>query len=127
MRVDPLRQFDMSPFNDGAGALLISRHRVKDAEPWFLAFERCNHRLWNCARHSRTYSAQIAGFFPATRLAAKRAYTEAGLDLRNWQRTLAPLILEHHDAFVPLTLMNLEDLQLFNSEHEVISFSTIRT
>jgi acetyl-CoA acetyltransferase len=123
VRVDPLRQLDCSPFNDGAGALLISRHqklRMIDGRQSIsdVVISGCGlaqDRLELTQRKS-------LDFFPATRLAAKRAYLEAGLDILDWEHKLAPLIVEQHDAFVPLTLINLEDLQLFGDHHEVISF-----
>ena len=123
VRVHPLRQLDMSPFNDGAGALLISRHQELDMLNGDKS--RADVAITGCAiaqdRLALT-ERQSLNSFPATRLAAKRAYTQAGLDLRNWERNLAPLILEHHDAFVPLTLINLEDLLLFHNHWEVIKF-----
>jgi acetyl-CoA acetyltransferase len=121
--VDPLRQLDMSPFNDGAGALLISRHR--ELRMLDHGSSRADVALTACAIAQDTLELtqrKRLDSFPATKLAAKRAYAEAGLDLQDWQNKLAPLILEHHDAFVPLTLMNLEDLQLFADHKEVMSF-----
>jgi acetyl-CoA acetyltransferase len=123
VRVDPLRQFDMSPFNDGAGALLISRHR--ELRMLNRDSSRADVAISGCAIAQDTLELtqrKSLDSFPATRLAARRAYDQAGLDLGNWQETLAPLLIEHHDAFVPLTLMNLEDLQLFADQKEVITF-----
>jgi acetyl-CoA acetyltransferase len=123
MRVYPLRQLDMSPFNDGAGAILISRHR--ELEMLNDGKSRADVAITGCAiaqdRLALTERHSLDSF-PATRLAARRAYAQAGLDLRDWQHNLAPLILEHHDAFVPLTLINLEDLMLFHNHWEVIKF-----
>lgn len=123
VRVYPLRQLDMCPFNDGAGALLISRHRELDMLTGDKS--RSDVAITGCAIAQERLSfteRKAVDSFPATRLAARRAYAQAGLDLRDWQRTLAPLILEHHDAFVPLTLINLEDLLLFHDHWAVIKF-----
>jgi acetyl-CoA C-acetyltransferase len=123
MLVYPLRKLDMSPFNDGAGALLLSRrHKLEMLDG---NISTADVMITGCAvaqdRLSLTERKSLDSF-PATKLAAKRAYAQAGLDLRKWQTELAPLILEQHDAFVPLTLINLEDLLLFNTHWDVIRY-----
>lgn len=123
MLVYPLRQLHMSPFNDGAGALLISRHHKLQTLDGGTSV--ADVAISGCAIAQDTLSLterNSLDSFPATALAAKRAYDEAKLDLRRWESELAPLIVEQHDAFVPLTLINLEDLQLFHNQWDVISF-----
>ncbi len=123
MRVYPLQHLDMSPVNTGAGAILLSTDRELPLLNGNRS--RADVALTGCAIAQDTVSlAERRSFdsFPATRLAAKRAYTQAGLDLRNWQDNIAPLLVEQHDAFVPLTLINLEDLLLFTNHLDVLAF-----
>jgi acetyl-CoA acetyltransferase len=121
--VYPMRKLDMSPTNDGAGALLLSRHQK--LEMLNGGTSTSDVAITGCAIAQDTLSLTertSLDSFPATTLAAKRAYVQAKLDLRKWQNELGPLIVEQHDAFIPLTLINLEDLLLFHNHTEVISF-----
>src|SRR6185369_6311593 len=112
-----MRKWDMSPTNDGAGALLLSRHqKLKKLDG---GNSIADVAISGCAIAQDTLSLterKSLDSFPATTLAAKRAYVQAKLDLRKWKSDLAPLIVEQHDAFIPLTLINLEDLLLFHSD-----------
>lgn len=96
---DPLRVLDCAPTTDGAAAVVVAARG-----PVRIAGVGQATDTYACA--DRRGEASLVGF-PATRLAADRAFAEARLARDDVD------LVEHHDAFSVLELANPEDLGLF--------------
>lgn len=102
----PLRILDSCPTSDAAGAILVTN---KETE---IEVSGVGHAVDG----SRLFGRYYIDHLEATRWAARKAYKQAGiLNPRN----LSGLIIEQHDAFGPLFLLNLVDLGLFTHEEAV--------
>jgi acetyl-CoA C-acetyltransferase len=101
---DPLRLFDCAPRSDGAAAIIISSEKsVK---------KFCEQPIYikglGAATDAFAYmDRENLMSLDATRLAAERAFKMAGMTQKEID------ILEVHDAFTPLELVNLEDMGFF--------------
>jgi acetyl-CoA C-acetyltransferase len=101
---DPLRLFDFSPRSDGAAAVIISS-------------EKCVKKLCEQPIYIKGIGAatDVLAYmdrenlmsFDATHLAAERAFKISGITKKDID------IIEVHDAFTPLELVNLEDMGFF--------------
>ena len=102
---DPLRLYDFSPRSDGAAAIVISSEKsVKK-----FCEQPINIKGIGAATDVFAYmDRENLMSFDATRLAAERAFKMAGLTQKEID------ILEVHDAFTPLELVNLEDMGFFD-------------
>lgn len=90
----PLRLLHVSPVSDGAAAVLLTRDQ---AEVEVTGVGQATDVLHVLSRDPESG-------FRATRLAAARAYEEAGITRKEVG------VAEVHDAFAPFELMDLEDL-----------------
>jgi acetyl-CoA C-acetyltransferase len=102
----PLHVLDSCPTGDAAGAILVTSIE-SDIE-----ISGVGHAVDG----SRIFGRYYIDHLEATRWAARKAYKMAGIlhpaDLKG-------LILEQHDAFGPLFLMNLVDLGIFAHDEAV--------
>lgn len=94
---DPLNLFDCSPISDGAVAIIVSDQRHSDRDISVLSTQIATDSI------SLTERADLTSF-AATRVAAQRAYKEAGLSPQDLN------IVEVHDCFTIGELIALEDL-----------------
>jgi acetyl-CoA C-acetyltransferase len=93
----PLRLYDCAPITDGAAAVVLTG-------------EKTDVRLAGVGQGTGPLSLQdreIFTSFPATRIAAARAYEMAGVGPRDID------FAEVHDAFTPFEIMSSEDLGFF--------------
>lgn len=101
---DPLRLYDFSPRSDGAAAIIISSGKsVKK-------FCEQPIRITGIGAATDVFAymdRENLMSLDATRLAAERALKTAGMTQKEID------ILEVHDAFTPLELVNLEDMCFF--------------
>ncbi len=96
---EPLNLLDCSPITDGAAAIMLCREGfVKVEKPVYL--RASGHAIDTIALHERESLTELK----ATRLAAKRAYEEAGIAPK--QIDLA----EVHDCFTIAEILAYEDL-----------------
>lgn len=97
---DPLHMLDCSPISDGAAAIILSIHPVttKRCAALRLAASQIAHDALSLAQRPTITS------FAATKTAALRAYSEAGITKNNIS------CLEHHDCFSIAAVINMEDL-----------------
>ncbi|MDI6895978.1 thiolase domain-containing protein [Methanocella conradii] len=93
----PLNLFDCSPISDGAAAIIVSKEKKSDRDIEVLSSQYVTDAISITQREDLTS-------FKATRLAAKKAYSEAGLKPDDID------ILEVHDCFTISELIALEDL-----------------
>ncbi len=100
---EPLNLLDCSPITDGAAAIVLCREDfLKVEKPVYLIGS--GHAADTIALHERSSLVEIK----ATKLAAKRAYEEAGISPR--QVDLA----EVHDCFTIAEILAYEDLGFCN-------------
>ncbi len=92
---DPLRLLDCSPISDGAAACILSTEHVNGVR--VAASQIASDSLSIIHR-------PVITSFSATKDAAERALTEAGIKLKEID------VLETHDCFSIAALINLEDL-----------------
>lgn len=92
---DPLRLLDCSPISDGAAACILSTEHVSGMR--IAASQIASDSLSIVHR-------PVITSFPATKDAAERALSEAGIKLKEID------VLETHDCFSIAALINLEDL-----------------
>jgi acetyl-CoA C-acetyltransferase len=102
----PLRMFDSCPTSDAAGAIFVTN---KETE---IEISGVGHAVDGSRLLGRYYIDHLE----ATRWAARKAYKQAGI--LN-PRELSGLIVEQHDAFGPLFLLNLVDLGIFTHAEAV--------
>jgi acetyl-CoA C-acetyltransferase len=101
---DPLRLFDFSPRSDGAAAIVISNEKnVKK----FCEHPICIKGIGAATDTFAYMDRENLMSLDATRLAARRAFKMAGITQKEID------ILEVHDAFTPLEIVNLEDMGFF--------------
>jgi acetyl-CoA C-acetyltransferase len=94
----PLRLYDCAPITDGAAAIVLTQ-------------EKTDVRISGIGQGSGPLSLQerdIFTSFPATKLAAERAYRMAGIFPRDID------FAEVHDAFTPFEIISTEDLGFFS-------------
>src|SRR6266481_6434283 len=96
----PLSVFDSCPTSDAAGAILVTS-KESDIE-----LSGVGHAVDG----SRIFDRYYIDHLEATRWAARKAYKQAGI---LHPADLNGLIIEQHDAFGPLFLLNLVDLGIF--------------
>jgi len=96
----PLSLFDSCPTSDAAGAILVT-NKESDIE-----ISGVGHAVDG----SRIFDRYYIDHLEATRWAARKAYKQAGI---LHPADLSGLIIEQHDAFGPLFLLNLVDLGIF--------------
>jgi acetyl-CoA C-acetyltransferase len=97
---DPLRLLDCSPITDGAAAMILVSEEVAkkyDRPIWILASDQASDTL---ALHHRKTFTEI----PATQVAAKRAYEQAGVQPADID------VAEVHDCFSIEEIFAYEDL-----------------
>lgn len=93
----PLRLYDCSPITDGAAAVILT------AEKTDLFISGIGHGTGPLSLRERdTFTS-----FPATRIAAQRAYQMAGVTPKEID------FAEVHDAFTPFEIITTEDLGFF--------------
>ncbi len=102
----PLRVFDSCPTSDAAGAILVTSKKTD------IEISGVGHAVDG----SRIFGRYYIDHLEATRWAARKAYRQAGI---LHPRRLKGLILEQHDAFGPLFLMNLVDLGIYTHDEAV--------
>ena len=95
----PLNLFDCSPLSDGAASVIISRDRHSDRDIEIASSQIATDSISLTQRESLTS-------FTATRIAAGKAYAEAGLTPQDID------VVEVHDCFTISELLALEDLGL---------------
>ncbi|MBX9831041.1 thiolase domain-containing protein [Candidatus Babeliales bacterium] len=104
MVADPLGLFDCAPITDGAASLMLSTPEFAQQQgikPVFIVGS-------GVATDSLMFGERaMLTSFAATKLAAQRAYEQAGLGPRDIN------LVEVHDAFTMAELMALEDLGFF--------------
>jgi len=94
----PLRLYDCAPITDGAAAMVLTQ-------------EKTDLRISGIGQGSGPLSLQgrdIFTSFPATKLAAERAYRMARISPRDID------FAEVHDAFTPFEIISTEDLGFFS-------------
>jgi len=94
---DPLNLFDCSPISDGAGAIIVSNQKHSDRDISVLSTQIATDSISLAERKDITS-------FAATKVAARKAYGEAGIGPKNIS------VLEVHDCFTISELIALEDL-----------------
>lgn len=99
----PLHVLDSCPTSDAAGAILVT-DKETDIE-----ISGVGHAVDG----SRIFGRYYIDHLEATRWAARKAYKMAGI--LN-PRDLSGVIVEQHDAFGPLFLLNMVDLGIFTHE-----------
>ncbi len=125
---DPIHRAYTGSFCDGASALLLSSEsrlpladgKTSESDVAITGSAIASDFVELLSRDSRDR-------FVATRQAAARAYDAASMDIGIFSprsKNPSKLLVEHHDAFIPLALLNLEDLHLFADHLEVINFLT---
>ena len=98
---DPLKLLDCSPISDGASAVIISSVQVsKHPSVQVVASQVATDTLGLAQRTSLTELA-------ATRIAAQKAYTQAGITARDVS------VAEVHDCFSIAEILAMEDLGFF--------------
>jgi len=97
MVADPLNLFDCSPVSDGAAAVIISEKRRSDRDITIMSSQISTDSISVTQRKDLTS-------FKATKLASRKAYSEAGLSRKDID------ILEVHDCFTISELLALDDL-----------------
>ncbi len=102
----PLHLFDSCPTSDAAGAILVTK-KESDIE-----ISGVGHAVDG----SRVFDRYYIDHLEATRWAARKAYKQAGI---LHPADLNGLIIEQHDAFGPLFLLNLVDLGIFTHAEAV--------
>jgi acetyl-CoA C-acetyltransferase len=102
----PLHVFDSCPTSDASGAILVT-NKETDIE-----ISGVGHAVDG----SRIFGRYYIDHLEATRWAARKAYKQAGI---LHPRDLKGLILEQHDAFGPLFVLNLVDLGIFTHQGAV--------
>jgi acetyl-CoA C-acetyltransferase len=95
----PLNLFDCSPLSDGAASVIISSDRHSDRDIEIASSQIATDTISLTQRESLTS-------FKATRIAAGKAYAEAGLTPKDLD------VVEVHDCFTISELLALEDLGL---------------
>lgn len=120
----PLKRYNVAPFNDGAGALLVSGKRVLHLTNGKTSrADVVVSGIGMAQGINSVLDRNQLDRFDATRYAAAKAYTEANFNPSTWPRwRKRSLIVEHHDAFAPLALLNLQDLYLFKNAQETCDF-----
>jgi len=96
---EPLNLFDCSPISDGAAAIIVSDRRYSDRDISVLSTQIATDSISLAERKDLTS-------FAATRVAARKAYGEAGIGPRDLS------IIEVHDCFTIGELIALEDLRI---------------
>ncbi len=99
MVANPLNLFDCSPLSDGAVCVIISNKKHTDRDVKVLSSEIATDTISLTQREDLTS-------FKATKVAAKKAYKEAGISPKDID------ILEVHDCFTISELIALEDLDI---------------
>lgn len=94
---DPLNLFDCSPISDGAAAIIVSGQRYSDRDISVLSTQIATDSISLAERKDLTS-------FAATRVAARKAYEEAGISSKDLS------VIEVHDCFTISELIALEDL-----------------
>jgi acetyl-CoA acetyltransferase len=102
----PLHVFDLCPTSDASGAILVT-NKETDIE-----ISGVGHAVDG----SRIFGRYYIDHLEATRWAARKAYRQAGI---LHPRDLKGLIVEQHDAFGPLFLLNLVDLGIYTHSEAV--------
>ena len=97
MIASPLNLFDCSPLSDGAAAIVISNKKHDDRDIRILSSQIATDTI------SLTQRADMTSFL-ATKIAAAKAYKEAGITPKNVD------VAEVHDCFTISELLALEDL-----------------
>jgi hypothetical protein len=98
--------FDLCPTSDASGAILVT-NKETDIE-----ISGVGHAVDG----SRIFGRYYIDHLEATRWAARKAYRQAGI---LHPRDLKGLIVEQHDAFGPLFLLNLVDLGIYTHSEAV--------
>jgi acetyl-CoA C-acetyltransferase len=106
MVASPLRVFDSCPTSDAAGAILVT-NKETDIE-----ISGVGHAVDG----SRIFGRYYIDHLEATRWAARKAYKMAGI---LHPQEIKGLIVEQHDAFGPLFLLNMVDLGIFAHDEAV--------
>ena len=102
----PLHVFDSCPTSDAAGAILVTSKETD------IEISGVGHAVDG----SRIFGRYYIDHLEATRWSARKAYKMAGI---LQPRDIKGLILEQHDAFGPLFLLNLVDLGIFTHDEAV--------
>ncbi len=102
----PLHVLDSCPTSDASGAILVTSKETD------IEISGVGHSVDG----SRIFGRFYIDHLEATRWAARKAYKQAGI---LHPRDLDGLIVEEHDAFGPLFLLNLVDLGIFTHEEAV--------
>lgn len=98
---DPLKLLDCSPISDGAAAIVLRRARTADTKSVYItASAVATDTLGLSRRESLTE-------LKATRLAARKAYQQAGVDVSDIT------VAEVHDCFTIAEILAMEDLGLY--------------
>jgi len=97
MIASPLNLFDCSPLSDGAAAIVISNKKHDDRDIGILSSQIATDTI------SLTQRTDMTSFL-ATKIAAAKAYKEAGITPKNVD------VAEVHDCFTISELLALEDL-----------------
>jgi acetyl-CoA C-acetyltransferase len=97
---DPLHLLDCSPITDGAAALVLTKKSNKKNSVQIKASVVATDSLGLAGRTSLTELS-------ATKMAAKKAYAQAGVDVRDI------CVAEVHDCFTIAEILALEDLGFF--------------
>ncbi len=95
----PLNLFDCSPISDGAAAVVLSKEKISGRDVSVLSSQYTTDMMSLTRRESLTS-------FKATRLAAQKAYAEAGVTPKDID------LVEVHDCFTISELLAIEDLGL---------------
>lgn len=95
----PLNLFDCSPISDGAAAAVLSREKISGRDVSVLSSQFTTDMMSLTRRDALTS-------FKATRLAAQKAYAEAGVTPKDID------LAEVHDCFTISEILALEDLGL---------------
>jgi acetyl-CoA C-acetyltransferase len=93
----PLRLFDCSPISDGAAAAIVSKKRRTDRDVKVAASAIATDSISLAQR-------KVATTFPAAKIAAKQAYSQAKLSAKDID------VAEVHDCFTIAELIAMEDL-----------------
>ncbi|MBI4182139.1 MAG: thiolase domain-containing protein [Candidatus Aenigmarchaeota archaeon] len=100
MIADPLRLLDCSPITDGAAAVILVSDRVADRFKNPIWVKGSGQASGTLALHDRPSLTEI----PATQIAAKRAYDQAGVGPQDIE------VAEVHDCFSIEEILAYEDL-----------------
>lgn len=104
MITDPFVLYDCSPISDGAAAAILCPTEIaRKTTPRPITVLACEHAV---GASSMDYMSDMVSF-PATTIAAKRAYSAAGVSPEDLD------VVELHDCFTIAEIIDSEDLGLF--------------